>query len=300
MLRPGEMVIDDSTLHQVINPLVAGERKAHGLVPRNYQTHPVGYFCPPMTAVDMPLIPQAEWSDRIKELVATQSQLSDIRLSGNAGQSIPSLDQNGRGYCWAHSSTSATTVVRAVNNQPYVALSAYAIACIVKNYADEGGWGAESADFITKRGVPSAEFWPMQSTNRSNDNPKTWENAALHKIQEGWMDLAQAEYDRNLTFAQVATCLLSRCPVVVDYNWWSHSICALDLIEASSAGIVPRTASGKKGAFGPDWDVTGGFGVRIWNSWGDSWSDRGMGILAPSKAVPDGSVGLRVITAAPT
>jgi hypothetical protein len=275
-LRPGEILINDDTPQYMLgDAVVGGEHKARGLVPRDYSTHPQGCYAPiPAWSVDMPLIPRSEWSDRIKEKVATRSQLSDIRLAGNNGQGIPSLDQNGRGYCWMHSGTSCLTVLRAVMNQPYVGLSAYGPACVIKGYRDEGGWGAQGVDFLASRGVPSEKFWPMKATSRSYDNPETWANAALHKVTEGWIDLAAAQYNRNLTFDQVATCLLLNQPVVGDFNFWSHSVCLLDLVETSP----------------------GRFGVRIWNSWGDGWSDRGMGVLDGSRAVPDGGVALRVTT----
>jgi hypothetical protein len=149
------------------------------------------------------------------------------------------------------------------------------VACIIKNYADEGGWGALGVDFLASRGVPSDQYWPQQSISRSNDKPETWANAALHKVTEQWADLSSQPYDRDLTFDQVMTLLLSRIPVVVDYNWWSHSVCAIDPVEVSS----------------------GSFGVRIWNSWSDQWSDHGMGVLEGNKAVPDGAVAPRVTVA---
>lgn len=270
-LRQGEILIDDSNWKLHEEPTIDGERKSRGLIPRDYSKHPRGYLaCAP--AIDFPTIPRSEWSARIKEMEAQKSRLSDIRLVGNAGQIIPSLDQNGKGYCWAHSSTSAVMMLRAASNQPYVPLSAYAVACIIKSYRDEGGWGAQSLDFIQSRGVPSQQFWPQKSMARSNDTPACWENAALHKVTEGWVDLAAAQYDRNLTFDQVMTLLLSRIPVVGDFNWWGHSVCLIDPVEVEA----------------------GSFGVRILNSWGDGWSDRGMGVLSGSKAVPDGSVAPRV------
>jgi hypothetical protein len=276
MIRPGEIIIDESNYANHINPIVDGNPVSRGLVQRNFNTHPVGYLggiCPAMEGVNIPLIPRNEWSDRIKDLVATKSQLSDIRLTGNKGNPIPSLDQNGKGYCWAHSSTAAVMLTRAIMGEPYVPLSAYAVACMEKNFRDEGGWGAESLEFISNRGVPSSEFWPMQSMSRANDNPATWENAARHKVVDGWVDLQQDQYDRKLNFDQVATLLLCRVPVVCDFHWWGHSVCALDLVEPSP----------------------GQFGVRILNSWGDDWSDRGMGVLSPAHSVPNGAVAPRVL-----
>lgn len=275
-LQQGELHIHDGNWTQHVGPVVVdNEVKAKGLVPRNFRTHPQGYLAgaPPF---DMPLILRAEWSDRIKEMEATKSRLSDIRaVMGPNGGLIPSRDQNGRGYCWQHSGVSALLMLRAVSGLPYADLSAYACACIEKNYRDEGGWGAEGLRMLQTMGVPTSEFWPQRATSSKYDTPEMRANAALHKSVEDWSDLNAAEYDRNLTWDQVMTCLLSRMPVVVDYNWWSHSVCAIDPVEVSP----------------------GSFGLRILNSWGDSWSDRGMGVLSGSKAIPDGSVSPRVTIA---
>jgi hypothetical protein len=169
--------------------------------------------------------------------------------------------------CWAHSSTSAALIIRALNNEPYADLSAYAVACVIKNFRDQGGWGAESLAFIAERGIPTSEFWPQKSMSRSNDNPKTWENAAKHKFTE-WMDLDPSDMKR-----QLVTCLLLGIPVVSDFNWWGHSVCSIDLVSLNP------------------------FRTRIWNSWGDSWSANGTGILEARRAIPDAAIAPRVMTA---
>lgn len=266
---PDEIIINEANWHLFVNDeIIDGERKTRGLIPRNFQTHPVGCY---MYAkpFDLPLIPQEEWQSRLDALVAAKALLSDIRNRGMGGRPIPSRDQNGKGYCWAHSSTSASLLVRAVNNQPYADLSAYAVACVIKQFRDEGGWGAESLEFIAERGIPTAQFWPQRSMSRSNDNPQTWENAKHYRFTE-WMDLSE---DKAECKKQLVTCLLSGIPVVVDYNWWSHSVCAMDLVSISP------------------------FRIRIWNSWGDEWSENGTGILEESKAIPDGALGARVMIA---
>lgn len=271
----GEVHIHDGNWQEFagVNPLIDGERKARGLVPRDYATT----HYPRATALDIPLIPRSEWSARIKEMEQTKSRLSDIRDTGKDGQQIPSRDQNGRGYCWMHSGTSATLLLRAKENLPYADLSAYMGACLIKDYRDEGGWGAQGLDWIVENGLPDSKFWPQRSVSRSNDTPEMRANAKLHRVAEAWNDLSMPQYDRNLTFDQLATCLLCRIPVVVDFNWWSHSVCAVDLVETEP----------------------GSFGVRIWNSWGDSWSQAGMGLLSGSKAIPDGACAPRVSTPSP-
>lgn len=297
-LRPGEILINDDTPEYVTHDVVIdGEPKRRGLVPRDYAAHPPGcYAGAPAWSVDMPLIPRAEWSERVRDMVATKSLLSDIRLRGNGGDRIPALDQNGQGFCWAYSSTGAVMMLRAAMNEPYVRLSAHAIGCMVKGFRDEGGWGAQSLEFIQSRGVPSVEFWTEKSMSRSNDRPETWANAALHKVTGAWVDLGSAVYNRSLTFDQHFTQLLCRKPVVADRNWWSHSTCDIDPVDGVSQWGRSRADSGKLLTL-PEFElfwgvntVTGGYAVRTLNSWSDGWSDRGMGVISGNRAVIDGGV----------
>lgn len=261
-LQNNEPLIGDRTdLDPLLVPVVNGRFKGRGHDPSQVVR---GMFAPP---AQMKLIPRSEWSDRIREQEAKKMRLSDLRGS------IPSLDQGQVGYCWAHSTTHTIIALRAANGQPYVPLSAYAVAATIKKGRDEGGWCGLSAQFAREKGVPSQALWPQGDRNyRNYDKPEVWSNAALHQITEDWVDLAHDVYDQNLTFDQVATCLLSGIPCAVDFNWWSHSVCALDLVEVSA----------------------GSFGLRIWNSWSDSWGDRGMGVLQGSKAIPDGAIATRV------
>ena len=259
-----EVIIDDGNYQDYLSPVVDGERKMTGLMPPLPQKYEMRSG---LTATfDIPLIPENEWADRLEEQIKQKAQLSDVRNRGKFGGVMPSTDQGSYGYCWCHSSTSAALLARAINNQPYVALSAYAVGCIIKNYRNQGGWGEESLKFIADRGIPSEEFWPQKSTKRENDNPNTWANAALHKFTSEWMSLNDGSMK-----AQLVTCLLLGIPVVSDFNWWSHSVCTMDLVSISP------------------------FRTRIWNSWGDGWSQNGSGILEGSKAVPSDALAPRVI-----
>lgn len=227
-----------------------------GLVRRDYGALPVGCrsFAP---AFDLPLIPRDQWPALIAQKDTEKSWLSDLRdVSGPNGGPIPSRDQDGAPYCWAHSSTSAVLLGRAASGQPYADLSAFAVACIIKGYRQEGGWGLESLEWIVENGIPTSTTWPQQSMSRSNDNATMRADAALHKVTV-WRDMEPRNID------QLATCLLSNIPVVVDFNWWSHSVCACRLVSANP------------------------FTIWIWNSWG-SWSMNGMGVLTGNRAIPDG------------
>lgn len=266
---PKPFIIDDETLTDprikdlVFCPTIEGEIKGHGLIPRDYAAYPREMFAPPS---DIVLIPRTEWDARIEEQEKEKSSLEHIRGD------IPSLDQNGQGYCWAYSTGSALTLLAAVNNRPYVRLSPHAVACKIKGFKDEGGWCGLSAKFSREIGYPDVTVWPEKSMSRSNDKPEVWANAARRKVTEDWCDLTASIYDQNLTFEQMATCLLSGIPCMLDFNHWSHSVCGIRFVKIES----------------------GSYGPKIWNSWTDSWGERGMGILRGSKGVPDGAVAIRV------
>ena len=262
-------IIHDSTNNDILYPKGFG----HGLVPRDYTQYPATMFALPK---DMPLIPRSEWDARIKEQEERKSSLEHIRMTGANGSMIPSLDQNGQGYCWAYSVTGTVMLCRARDNQPYVRLSAHGVACKVKGFQDEGGWCGLSAEFIRKNGVPSVEAWPEKSMARTNDNPATWEDAKRHMITEDWVDLAAGHIaDQNLTFDQAATCLLLNIPCALDFNWWGHSVCGIRLMRVEA----------------------GSYGIKILNSWTDTWEDNGMSTLQGQKTIPNGGVATSVVLA---
>lgn len=267
------VTIDDDNYQEHISPVVDGEKKLHGLVPRNFDSHPVGCFANAPALPDKYLIPRGEWKDRLVQQKSDSARLIEVRNRGKDGGPFPSLDQNGKGYCWAHSSTSAITFVRAIMGLPYVQLSAYAVACKIKNFKDEGGFGAQSAQFIAEKGVPSAEFWPLQSMNKANDNSKTWANAKENRFLE-FHDLdPQAENYLD----QFVSCLLHGWVLITDFNWWGHSVCTFMLEE-----------------LGMTWEE-----ITSWilNSWSDKWSQKGAGMLKGKKARPDACLVAKVATA---
>lgn len=263
------MIINDSTSTDVTHD----PRFARGAIPPDYAMHPDAIPLRKVLPSEIKLIPKSEWSARIKERNSLKSSLSNIRrTSGPGGKSIPSLNQNdGRGrwgYCWAHSSSMAHMFIRALMGQPYKQLSAFMVAAILKNYQDQGAWGALSLDFIERIGQCTTDEWPQLGVDRKYDTPAMRAVAAKYKVTADFADINADFWDRSMAFEAVMSLLLSNRPVVADYNWWGHSVVLMDPVEIES----------------------GSFGVKGLNSWGDDWGDVGEFTLQGNKAVPDGAV----------
>jgi len=269
-----ELIINDENWLQHVAPVINGQQVSRGFSMRDYYNFPPASFDGSQSwdDHDLELIPRDAWDDLAADMERTKSRLSDIRMqSGPNGSYIPSLDQNGQGFCWAYSTTGAVMLMRAVQNLPYKRLSPHAVACKIYNFQDRGAWGALSLDFIRKNGVPDVDYWPEKSMSRQYDKTETWDNAKQYRAAEGWLDLDVEAYDANMIEAQIVTCLLNRIPVIHDFAWWSHSVVCMDYVV--------------------------GNGRRILNSWTDSYGDKGMAVITGSKIKPMGACAVRSVVA---
>lgn len=259
----------------IFDPDLAANRDAlfpknqpRGLVPRDYNIDPPEMFAQP---TEMELIKQTDCDAYYDEQEAAKSSLEHRFLGPNLdAPAFTNLDQDGQGFCWAYSPGHSLMMTRLAMGEPVVRLSPHAVACKIKNFRDEGGWCGLSAKFARETGYPSEAVWPAKSMSRSNDNEATWANAALHKITEDWVDLTRSVYDQNLTSQQLWTCLFNNIPCPVDFNWWSHSVCAIRWVR-----IEP-----------------GAFGLLILNSW-QNYGRYGLAVLRGSKAIPNGALATR-------
>lgn len=258
-LYPREIIINDSTPLGVIVP----------------DTHSTGLSLPPRRAsmtgeeayegVAQPfpaelLIPRSEWQARIQELEATETGLDKLSIRA----SLPCHDQDGIPYCWIHGPTHCMEIIRVVQNEPVVLLSATSVGCKIKNFRKQGGWGKEGLQYISDNGVCTQSDWPENKLDRQYDKPAAWEEAKKYEAMEWWV-----LRDRNLD--ELVSCLLRRIPVAGGYNWWSHEI----------SNVAPV------------W-LDGTVAIRIRNSWGMGWGDNGFSILQGNKMLPDDAVAPRV------
>lgn len=213
------------------------------------------------------LIPESEWEPRIKEMEEQKTRLSD--LVNQAG--LPCHDQDGIPFCWIHAPTHCMEVIRVVQNQPMVLLSATSVGCIIKNFRKEGGWGYEGLKKIADIGVVPQSMWPENKLSRQYDTSVNWQEAKKYATTE-WWELKP----RN--FVQHVSCLLRRIPCAVGLNYWSHEVTDYEPVM-----------------------VDGEVCVRFRNSWSMDWPTAGAGgwsIRRGSKKLADDIVAPRVAVAA--
>lgn len=252
-----EPIIGDHNAHLVApsgTVVIEGDHYSRGLIPRNRETHPHIYGAQPF---DLDLIPESEWAGMLEQQEREKSTLTDQILEAG----LPPLDQGMTNFCWANSSTMVAKILRMQEGEPLVPLSPASVACPINGFRNQGGWCGQSITQIAEHGVAPASLWPANAIDRKYYTDEEKAEASKYRIQK-WFELGA----RN--FAQVATCMLKRKPCAVDFNWWSHSVCAIGLVR----------------------NKDGTWGLRIYNSWGKKFGTNGMAVLTGSKMYPDDAV----------
>ncbi len=267
----GIPIIDDSTDPDFLFGFQNGEEMGRGLVPRSMESQPPGYLedVPQMKAVvGIDILSDDQINELVEQQERDKSSLQHIRDRGNGGKPIPSTNQGQDGYCWSFGTTNALMLLRAKMNLPYVPLCGTGPATVIMNAANQGAWGAKSLEWMMKYGCPSTSVWPERARDLRYATQAMYQDAAKRKVDGAWVDLESPVYDRDLTIQQVDSLLAQNIPVVGDFNWWGHCV------------VMLRTFKIENGSRGR----------LIWNSWADSWGDRGMAILRGNKAIPDNAV----------
>lgn len=260
-----------------------------GLVERNLEKHPVGSHPGSLTAdqffnKDCKVIDPEYWPEIIEEKERNKNGLDNLRMiCGPNGGPMESYDQNGDGYCWSYSTGAAITLKRADIGLPYVRLSCHSVAAREMKGQDKGGWAALSGTRGIDWGyVPvtykGKTYWPEKSRDLKYDTPENREMAKNFRIIEGFLDLSEKPYEMSLSFQQFVSCLLMNIPCPMDFMWMGHSMCGLSVKRVSNKYSLTDIRS---------------WGIKVWNSWKESWGKHGTGVILGKKCIPDGGIAVR-------
>lgn len=255
-LNPGELVLDDST---PVTAVVNGVEMGRGYMARDEVLDPPYSFCQPF---GLALIDPAEYRDRIEEMERTNTRLSDIIKAAG----MKTKNQQQTNYCWTFAATAAIQVVRIIQGEPHVELSPASVGAPITNYRNVGGWSTRAIEYGGVNGWVPSSMWPDTAINRKYDTPETQAERAKYLCPE-WWEL------RPRNDQELMTCLLSRIPVAIGQNHWSHAILACD----------------------PLIDADGNTFHRDLNSWGASYGDQGYFVQKGSKKFADDAVAPRVV-----
>lgn len=207
-----------------------------GYEARDFEANPfgsLGYAAP----FSMPLIPRAEWRDRIEEMTKTLSRLSDLAKLVD----WKPKHQARTYFCWANGATMAVELARIVANQPFVPLSPASVACEITGFRNKGGCGGQAMDYGSKHGWAPESLWPANAIDRQYDNAESKAARALYQAKD-WQELQPRSFD------QLMTLLLQRIPCLRADNRWSHLVAVMDplvLPDGRFACLCPNSGLGR-------------------------------------------------------
>lgn len=216
------------------------------------------------------IIPREEWADRLAEMQAKQTLMSDILNRYTEKYNVKWLNQNPTNYCWCYAVVHAVMILRIWQNEPYKRLAPASAAAIIKNFQNVGGWGSQALDHIAEYGVADEEHWPQPTAMDAIRYGRQYvessrANALEHRITE-WWDIK--------TLDEKMSCLFRYIPVPCGYLHMGHEMCSID----------------------PHWTQSGGWGSLDLDSYARSSGKYNSQILLGKKAVGDDMVAPAVTT----
>lgn len=277
-------------LQSLANPAdQLSECSPSGYIPRDMHEQPlgsgVGTTTLPQWVLDQYGTKQAR-KERMAELKAKGMRIQDIlqRAIDRSTNKFVCLNQNPTNYCWCYAYIHLLLILREMAGEPFIRLSPFSLACLIKNFQNIGGWGSQACERSYQDGVADEKYWPqerpeMSSSQRSSANMNAIRNgrqylagsranAALHKSLEHW-DLKPRNWNEK------AAVLCIPMPVASGYNWMGHERCSIDLCELSN---------GDEGCVDLDsYTGNGGLDLKVLSSSRGAADDQVVGrVLTPS------------------
>jgi hypothetical protein len=263
---PVHHVIDDATPDRDLFPM----DKGRGLdLSRRGPGYVNGEVADPFPAELV--IPRSDWQAMIAEQEAAKTRIPD--LCDYFGVKVK--DQQQTNYCWVNSPTHATEIVRAIQNQAHVSLSAASVGAQVTNYANRRGqpagvgrMGLDALKWISTRGIIPTSLWPTNEIDPSYATAAAEQESLKYRVDEWW------ECDPG-NLDEVVSCMLRGFPVCVGLNWWGHEVTYV----------------------APLW-LDGDIAILFDNSWGEAYGTAGRGVLQGRRMLPSDAVVPRTAYAA--
>lgn len=268
-LGSNPFIIDDYNAKDFVEQITDSDtRFAGGYETRDYRKNGLGSYAP---VFDGTVIRRTAWDDHIKRQEDEQSSPDHWRIAGQ----VPVLDQGSWGYCWCYGLVGAfMTSVAMTGVSPVERLSAMAVAYQVKRGRNQGGWAGEAIEGVDRFGLPTDAVWPNRKPDPRGDLARS--EAVKRSAARG--KLAEFEELPRSSFDHLASALLDPVnprPVTLGLNWWGHLVYATKLVK------IDRNR----------------YGVKIVNSWRESWGDQGTAILTESKGTAYEQISIRRILA---
>ena len=249
------LIVDDTNWQELVEAdQIAG--LPPGCLPR--QTEIGGLECAAVYAEHVELIPESQWMDRAREMIADRAFIGD-RIQFDPATHF----QNGLGFCWAYSLCQALEAERELMGLPPELLAPESLAECV-NYRNAGYYLDRALEYAAKNGIARRQFVPQYKLN-PKDWQAGWKEDRANFVPLEWWDLG----GKNV-WAETVTLLLNGMGCYVGLDWWSHAVFYDRLvIDGQRLGVhTPNT-------HGPGKDVN----------------------LFGSKAIPSmGSFGIRSVT----
>jgi len=192
------------------------------------------------------------WQDLIKEQVKRECSPYDVFQSAR----LPVLNQKSLNYCWCFCLVQGVSIAIAksgYDQSPPLHLSASYPAQLYKNFSNSGGWAMQAVSACRKYGIPTVNVFPEATLSKSKcDNDAVRLSAENHSI-------VQYEECESKDFATAFSALISPdpCCVTLGLSWWRHAVLGVEAV----------------------YDKHRGYGIRILNSWGSGWGDKGTQVL---------------------
>jgi hypothetical protein len=278
MLYKNELVIDDTNFARYAPELIGdgqqvtvnGETYQLSAKPRDWTATPYGSDgARTFEDAGFKIIPRSEWSARLKEQIERKARVSDFCK-------FPAFNQGRTNYCWYNGPAQCGTTSRVIQGLPYVRLSSASGACLVKGYANRGGYGMEACRHMATVGVCREDLWPNAAIDRRYDT----DASRLDRLNFMLQEYIDADALSGKMFDICMTMALLTIPGAPAYNWWGHLVMQADGVE-----IEP-----------------GSFGLRIRNSWSETWgakNDYGYGgfqVYREGKGTPSDCQFIRQMT----